>query len=252
MLVFATGTSRTLFYSAFLLSSCEKTWPLRPRHRDTTATDPDGSQGDAMTTTPNEQYFSASPSSDDVRRTLHVKLRGRKLDVQTSNGVFSSGRLDLGTSVLLRHAPMPPAKGVLLDIGCGWGPITLALAMESPEAEVWGIDVNERAVGLATENAAANGCGNVHAVLGDQLPEDLAFDTIWSNPPIRIGKQALHELLMAYLPRLKKGGEAYLVVQRNLGADSLIPWLANELGDGFTVGKYASSKGYRVIAVVRR
>ncbi|MBW3087759.1 methyltransferase [Bifidobacterium sp. 82T24] len=202
-------------------------------------------------TTPNEQYFSASPSSQDVRRTLHVTLRGHDVDVETSHGVFSGSRLDLGTSVLLRHAPMPPEEGVFLDVGCGWGPISLALALESPKAAVWGVDVNERAVALTKDNAAKAGCDNVRAVLNADLDDSLRFDVIWSNPPIRIGKEPLHELLMTYLPRLAPAGEAYLVVQRNLGADSLIPWLADALGDGFTVRKYASSKGYRVIEVLR-
>ncbi|OZG57799.1 MFS transporter [Bifidobacterium tissieri] len=203
----------------------------------------------------NEQYFSSTPSSQDVRRELQVTLRGREVVVETSHGVFSGSRLDLGTSVLLRHAPEPPEHGVFLDLGCGWGPITLSLALESPESTVWAVDVNERALELTAGNAKRNGCENVHAVTPDafaeEFPSDAGFDVIWSNPPIRIGKEALHELLMTYLPRLNHGGEAYLVVQRNLGSDSLIPWLADQLGDGFTVGKYASSKGYRVIEVLR-
>lgn len=203
----------------------------------------------------NEQYFSATPSSEDVRRTLQVTLRGRDVTVETSHGVFSGSRLDLGTSVLLRHAPEPPEHGTFLDLGCGWGPISLSLALESPAAEVWAVDVNERALELTAGNAKRNGCENVRTVTSDafpnEFPADAGFDVIWSNPPIRIGKEALHELLMTYLPRLNHGGEAYLVVQRNLGSDSLIPWLADQLGAEFTVGKYASSKGYRVIEVLR-
>jgi 16S rRNA G1207 methylase RsmC len=212
-----------------------------------------------------EQYFSATPASKDVRRTLTTTLRGREVAVQVSNGVFSGSRLDLGTSVLLRHAPEPPRSGNLLDLGCGWGPVALSLAQESPEAHIWAVDVNERALDLTATNAQANGCTNMHVTQTDEhgvalpaqrqpercesMPEDLAFDVIWSNPPIRIGKEALHTLLMAWLPRLAPGGVAYLVVQRNLGADSLIPWLAHALGQDFTVGKYASSKGFRIIEV---
>lgn len=114
-----------------------------------------------------------------------------------------------------------------------------------------GVDVNERALELTRRNAELNGMGNIHAVTAEQVPAVLMFDLIWSNPPIRVGKEALHELLMTWLPRLNAGGAAYLVVQRNLGSDSLIPWLATQLGDGFEVGKYASSKGFRVIEVVR-
>lgn len=213
-----------------------------------------------------EQYFSGTPSSPDVRRTLTVTLRGVETSVETSNGVFSGSRLDLGTSVLLKQAPEPPEHGTFLDLGCGWGPVAISLAMASPDADVWAVDINERALELTRTNAERNGCANVHAacsdaqgrVLPDQslpgcepLADDVTFDLIWSNPPIRIGKDALHELLMAWLPRLAPGGAAYLVVQRNLGADSLIGWLAGALGERYAVSKYHSAKGYRVIEVVR-
>lgn len=212
-----------------------------------------------------EQYFSAEPSSKDVRRTLNVTLQGHDAQVQVSNGVFSGSRVDLGTSVLLKHAPEPPVSGNVLDLGCGWGPIALALAFASPEANVWAVDVNERALELTHVNAEANGCRNVHTTQVDEtstplpadrqsahcepIPGDFTFDAIWSNPPIRIGKEALHTLLMAWLPKLKVGGAAYLVVQKNLGSDSLIPWLDESLGEGFTASKYASSKGFRIIEV---
>lgn len=202
--------------------------------------------------TANEQYFSAEPSSKDVRRELTVSLRGVETPVEVSNGVFSGSRLDLGTAVLLREAPEPPESGSFLDLGCGWGPVALSMAMASPAATVWAVDVNERALELTEANAKRNGCGNIRAALANQVPGDAVFDVIWSNPPIRIGKEALHGLLMAWLPRLNPdGGVAYLVVQKNLGADSLIPWLASALGDGYAVSKYHSAKGYRVIEVAR-
>ena len=213
-----------------------------------------------------EQYFSATPASQEVRRTRHVTLRGFEADVETSNGVFSGSRLDLGTSVLLRHAPELPEHGTFLDLGCGWGPVALAMAMESPEADVWAVDVNERALELTAGNAKRNGCDRIRIAQTDEqgaplaeqhvsgaepMPAEPKFNVIWSNPPIRIGKEALHTLLMAWLPRLNAGGAAYLVVQRNLGADSLIPWLAEALGNGFAVSKYASSKGFRIIEILR-
>ena len=202
-------------------------------------------------TQPNEQYFAASPSSKDVRHEMHVTLRGHEADVEPSNGVISAHRVDLGTAVLLRPAPMPPARGDFLDIGCGWGALSLALAFESPDADVYAIDVNERAIELTEHNAECNGCANIHAGTADDVPEWLEFELIWSNPPIRIGKQELHTLLMTWLPRLAHDGYAYLVVQRNLGSDSLIRWLDEALGDTYDVSKYASSKGYRVIEVHR-
>ena len=183
-----------------------------------------------------EQYFAAEPQSKDVRKTLHVTLRGNEADVEVSNGVFSGNRVDLGTSVLLRQAPEPPEEGTFLDLGCGWGPIALALGFASPKADIW---------------ALLNGMGNIHAATADGIPAETTFDLIWSNPPIRVGKEVLHTLLMTWLPRLNAGGAAYLVVQKNLGSDSLIPWLATQLGDGYEVSKYASSKGFRVIEVMK-
>ena len=190
-----------------------------------------------------EQYFAADPQSKDVRKRLHVVLRGNEADVEVSNGVFSGNRVDLGTSVLLRQAPEPPEEGTFLDLGCGWGPIALTLGFASPKADIWALDVNERALDLTRRNAELNGVRNVHAVTADEIPSDMTFDLIWSNPPIRVGKDVL--------PRLNAGGTAYLVVQKNLGSDSLIPWLATQLGDGYEVSKYASSKGFRVIEVMK-
>ncbi len=210
-----------------------------------------------------EQYFSAEPSSIDERRTLHVTLRNNDVTVQVSNGVFSASRLDLGTSVLLKHAPELPKSGKFLDIGCGWGPISLAFGLESPEAEVFAIDVNERALELTELNAKNAGLKHIHtSLVDDALKEENNskesntlefnnFDIIWSNPPIRVGKEILHNILLTWIPRLKVGGTAYLVVQKNLGSDSLITWLAENLGESYSVEKYASSKGYRVIEVKR-
>lgn len=202
-----------------------------------------------------EQYFSANPNSLDLRRTLHVDLRGHDVNVQVSNGVFSSSKLDLGTAVLLKHAPQPPENGRFFDIGCGWGAISLALGFESPNAQIYAVDVNERALELTDINAKNAGLNNIHTYLvEDALKEDELkdIDLIWSNPPIRVGKDVLHNILLTWLPRLKVGGAAYLVVQKNLGSDSLIPWLSENLGEDFSVEKYASSKGYRIIEVLRK
>ena len=202
-----------------------------------------------------EQYFSANPNSLDLRRTLHVDLRGHEVSLQVSNGVFSSSKLDLGTAVLLKHAPQPPENGRFFDIGCGWGAISLALGFESPNAQIYAVDVNERALELTDINAKNAGLNNIHTYLvEDALKEDELkdIDLIWSNPPIRVGKDVLHNILLTWLPRLKVGGAAYLVVQKNLGSDSLIPWLSENLGEDFSVEKYVSSKGYRIIEVLRK
>jgi len=178
-----------------------------------------------------------------------VVLAGRELEVVTAGGVFSANRLDLGTRVLLREAPPPPLTGNLLDLGCGWGPLALTLGLLSPAATVWAVDVNQRALELTAENARRAGLPRVRAVSPDGVPAGLRLDGIWSNPPIRIGKEALHELLLRWLPRLRPGAQAHLVVQRNLGADSLHAWLAGALEGRATVERAGSAKGYRVLRV---
>ena len=210
-----------------------------------------------------EQYFTADPTCESKQVPCSFVYRGHGLNFMTDAGVFSKGELDTGTRLLLDA--LPDVYGDVLDLGCGWGPIALTLAFESPEANVWAVDVNERALDLTHANAQANGHTNIHTAQVDEsstplpaenqpafcetVPSDLTFDVIWSNPPIRVGKEALHTLLRAWLPKLKVGGAAYLVVQKNLGSDSLIPWLDDALGEGFTASKYASSKGFRIIEV---
>nr|WP_245563440.1 methyltransferase [Longispora albida] len=166
----------------------------------------------------------------------------------TSSGVFSAGRLDAGTAVLLRKAPRP-RRGVYLDLGCGYGPITCVLASEAPDVTVYAVDVNSRALALVQENALALGVSDrVIAAKPEDVPADVVFDGIFSNPAIRIGKQALHEMLLTWLPRLGPDGEAWLVVAKHLGGDSLRDWL---VGQGWAAEKEASQKGYRILRVGR-
>jgi 16S rRNA G1207 methylase RsmC len=154
--------------------------------------------------------------------------------------------VDLGTQTLLREAPAPPVEGEILDLGCGYGAIAVSLALRAPGARVWAVDINERALELTRSNAAAAMAENVIVCAPDQVPADVAFDAIYSNPPVRVGKGPLHELLLRWLARLRPGGRAYLVVQRNLGSDSLATWLAAE---GQAVRRLKSKKGYRILEV---
>jgi len=191
-----------------------------------------------------EHYFSADPSVPFKRLPVRVHVWGRELSLTSGSGVFAQGRLDKGTAVLFRETP-PPKAGTFLDLGCGYGVIGIALATVVPDARVWAVDVNERAVALANENAAALGVADrCTAVTPGQVPPDLRFDEIWSNPPIRIGKEALHELLLTWLPRLAVGGRAVMVVGKNLGADSLQRWLGEQ---GYPTERLASAKAFRVL-----
>ena len=197
-----------------------------------------------------DHYFTAEPAARERRRALRVRLAGREVEVCTAGGVFSPDRIDLGTSVLLREVPDPPTSGNLLDLGCGWGPLALTMALLAPSATVWAVDVNRRALDLVGANAATLGLPDVRPRHPDEVPDDVWFAAIWSNPPIRIGKDQLHDLLGRWLPRLTAGGQAHLVVQRNLGADSLHRWLAEALPE-LTTTRTSSAKGYRVLTVTR-
>ena len=194
-----------------------------------------------------EHYFTAQPAGPDQRRWVDVVLAGRRLSAATAGGVFSPDRIDTGTQVLLREAPAPPEDGTFLDLGCGWGPIALSLGLLAPAATVYAVDVNERALDLARANAAATGLDNVRVCRPDEVPAHVRFDLVWSNPPIRVGKPALHDLLRLWLPRLTPEGAAYLVVQKNLGADSLQRWLVESLE--VRCERYAVSKGFRILRV---
>jgi 16S rRNA G1207 methylase RsmC len=197
-----------------------------------------------------DHYFSAEPASPEDLRTIAVTLEGRPYRLTTARGVYSPERLDPGTAVLLAAAPDPSPAGALLDLGCGWGPIGLTLALRSPGATVWGVDVNRRSLDLARRNAATVGVANVTFCEPHEVPADLRFDTIWSNPPIHVGKAALHDLLERWLPRLTDDGAAHLVVQKHLGSDSLQKWL-NAQDWGLTCRRLSSAKSFRVLEVRR-
>ncbi len=192
------------------------------------------------------QYFDPAPAVESKPRAVHLHVGELALELQADRGVFGSRGIDLGTRVLLREAPAPPSQGDILDLGSGYGPIAIALARQAPGARIWAVDINQRAVELTRKNAAAAAVANVTACTPDEVPGEVKFAAIYSNPPVRVGKAPLHELLIRWLGRLEAGGRAYLVVQRNLGADSLAAWLAAQ---GYEVQRLKSKKGYRVLQV---
>ena len=195
-----------------------------------------------------QQYFAERPAAARRPGSVHVVTSDLHLELATDSGVFSPSRLDPGTRLLLETAPPPPAAGNLLDLGSGYGPLALVLAARSPGAQVWAVDVNTRALELCAGNAERAGLRNVHCAAPDDPAVPATFGLIWSNPPIRIGKAALHALLASWLARLEPDGAAYLVVQRHLGSDSLQRWLQ---GTGWAAERIAARAGYRVLRVSR-
>ncbi|HUP85091.1 MAG TPA: methyltransferase [Acidimicrobiales bacterium] len=193
-------------------------------------------------------YFSASPAVPSERRTVRLVLPDLSLELTTDRGVFSGDRVDAGTKLLLSEVAVPTdLRGDVLDLGCGYGAIAVTLARRAPSATVWALDVNERALALAAENATSAGVGGrVRAVRAEELPADVRFSAVFSNPPIRIGKAALHDLLVTWLSRLTPGGRGFLVVQKHLGSDSLAKWLREQ---GLRVDRIGSRMGYRLLEV---
>jgi len=194
-------------------------------------------------------YFDADPEIASDPKDVVWSLPDGQLTITTDRGVFGHGSVDSGTKLLLLSAPAPPASGDLLDLGCGTGAIALTMARRSPGATVWAVDVNARARELCAANAARNGLTNVRVASPDDVPADLTLATIWSNPPIRIGKPALHELLLRWLGRMAPGASAFLVVQKHLGADSLQRWLVEQ---GHVADRHAIGAGFRVLRASAR
>jgi 16S rRNA (guanine1207-N2)-methyltransferase len=201
-----------------------------------------------------DHYFSADPAVPFQRTEVRASVWGHDLDLISGSGVFAQGRLDIGTSVLFRETS-PPTGGRILDLGCGYGVIGLAIclawsrdsrfATSSTSGSLTAVDVNRRAVLLANENAEVlEVADRFRAVTPEEVPAGETYDEIWSNPPIRIGKAALHDLLLTWLPRLAPGGRAVMVVGKNLGADSLQRWLGEQ---GYPTERLASAKGFRVL-----
>lgn len=193
-------------------------------------------------------YFDEAPDAARDPQAVEVLLPDLAFTIHTDRGVFSHGHLDSGTAFLLQQAPPPPESGTFVDLGCGAGPIAVALALRAPLAHVVAVDPNSRARELTERNALANGA-TVTTLHPDDVPADMTVDLIWSNPPIRIGKAALRSLLTYWLQRLSNGGVAILVVNRHLGADSLHSWLENE---GWAVARLGSRTGFRLLSVSRR
>lgn len=193
-----------------------------------------------------EHYFSEQPTGEFKPKKIVTAIDGQRAELITAGGTFSPDHMDTGTAILLEHAYQAPNSGNLLDLGCGWGPIALTLAKKNPEATVWAVDVNERSLELTRMNAEKLGLTNIRVAHVDDVPAELTFTGIWSNPPIRVGKEALHEILNKWLVRLDEECEAYLVVSKDLGADSLLKWMQAEFA-ALQSERIETAKGFRII-----
>lgn len=193
-------------------------------------------------------YFDEKPQVPSKEKSIDIQLAGRSVKVVTDTGVFSSAGIDKGTQILLKHSALSPQEGTVMDLGAGWGSISMELALANPGLNVLAVEVNSRALELIEKNKKSLEIANIQTVPLEKIPND-SVDQIWSNPPIRIGKLALHKLLVDAIRKLKPGGKALLVVQKHLGSDSLAKWL--EQNQGHKVQRIDNSKGFRVFLVTK-
>lgn len=193
-------------------------------------------------------YFSAAPRAPSAARDVPLALPDGHLTLRTDRGVFAHEGIDPGTKLLLLEAPMPEADRAVTvaDVGCGYGPIALTVARRRRQAQLWAVDPNERARALCAENAERAGLDNITVCAPEQVPDGLRVDWVYSNPPIRVGKAALHRLLTSWLERLAPTGRMLLVVHKHLGADSLQRWLS---ANGRPTTRLRSRSGYRLLDV---
>ena len=193
-------------------------------------------------------YFSDNPESTSAEKQIDISLGDTEIRVFTDSGVFSPQSLDKGTAVLLSHLDLAVDQGTVMDLGSGWGPISLALALKNTSLDVIAVEINPRAKQLLEKNAKNLAVGNIQQRELEQIADN-SVDQIWSNPPIRIGKKQLHQLLIEAFSKLKPGSDAFLVVQKHLGSDSLAKWIEAELS--MEVLRVDSHKGFRVLKATK-
>ena len=196
-----------------------------------------------------EHYYSNKPTAKHDLRTIKEELRGTELIFTTDAGVFSKGGVDFGSKLLIETMEIKPGYRVL-DVGCGYGPIGLSAARLANPGVVTMVDVNERAVELARENAKTNNINNVEIIVSDLFEQvrGLTFDCILTNPPIRAGKETVHRIFELGWEHLVPGGELWVVIQKKQGAPSAFVKLESLFT---TVQDVAKSKGFHIFKCIR-
>jgi 16S rRNA (guanine1207-N2)-methyltransferase len=196
-----------------------------------------------------EHYYSNRPTVEHDEQEFEFELRGQTFKFKTDAGVFSRDRIDYGSVVLIEEMQIGETD-LVLDMGCGYGPIGLVAARLAAKGRVTMADVNERAVALAKSNANRNGIRNVE-VVQSYLFENLGnreFDVILTNPPIRAGKQTVHQIFEEAYPRLREKGSLWVVIQKKQGAPSAMSKLEELFS---SVEKVAQDKGYWILKATK-
>ena len=194
-------------------------------------------------------YYTKSPEVKHDRQVMDVSLRGHSLRFVTDAGVFSRKGIDYGSKVLIECMDLNESDEIL-DVGCGYGPIGLTAAKLVPRGHVTMVDINERAIELAAENAAINKVMNVTIQQSDLFAavKDRKFDVILTNPPIRAGKTVVHQIYEERSKLLKAEGSMWVVIQKKQGAPSTLEKLEALFSEVIEVTK---DKGYRIFRAIK-
>ena len=194
-----------------------------------------------------DQYFTREPSSESRPVICQFEDRGRKYVFETDAGVFSRGEVDQGTEILLKA--LPDLDGDILDLGCGWGVVGTCLKGRNPDARIVMVDVNLRALELSRKNLSRNGASaEVLESDGFEGIRDRTFDAVVTNPPIRAGKEKVYEMLGDAARSLKSGGQLFVVIRKQQGAESCVKYLHTIFE---RVEKIDKSGGYWVIRALK-
>ncbi|MER2127479.1 class I SAM-dependent methyltransferase [Solibacillus sp. FSL H8-0523] len=194
-----------------------------------------------------EHYYSNKPQTESKPRQWKFPLLGHTFTFETDAGVFSKSEVDFGSRVLIDTFEIPKVEGVVLDVGCGYGPIGLSIAKVNPEREVLMMDINTRAIGLSQKNAQLNGVQNVRVFESDGLSAVEAGTqaaAILTNPPIRAGKETIFRFYDQAYELLVENGELWVVIQKKQGAPSTVSHLEEMFSEVDVVEK---KKGYWII-----
>ena len=189
-------------------------------------------------------------TNDEIKsneKNIYVLIKNQKLEFTIDNGVFSKKGLDFGTRSLLENIDIDNISGDVLDLGCGYGPIGIFLK-KTTDCNVDMCDINERAVYLAKKNSINNNV-DVNVFVSDSFKNiNKKYNYIVTNPPIRIGKEKLYEMLSQALNHLKKDGKVYIVINKNQGAKTLMKDF--DLKSKTTLIK--KNKGFYIISIQNR
>ena len=194
-----------------------------------------------------EYYYTSAPTSEHEERSFRAVFAGKVLAFDTDAGVFSKQHVDPGSELLCKSLP-DDLEGDVLDMGCGWGAMTVMTLARFPKVSMTMADVNERALALAVSNVEKNRM-QAKAVLSDGFEKIVGeFDAVITNPPIRAGKAVIYKMFEDAKTHLRAGGRLILVIRKQQGAPSALKFLKELYGRAEVIEREG---GYWIIACTK-